>query len=497
VSTVEAEKEDRSREAGSWSLLAPVAAFFTDLRTSLFPATEADARVVLAQLDMVRAGMRLLHYALPVAGGVIALLADVPRDPMLIWWGVLFAVCVGNETVLSRREAPVGDVIAQARARAWQIAVMGLVLGLVWSSVAAWTWQPGPEHRMNHLFSELILVMTLAVACTMLSMHAGTCIVPVGLIAAALVLTPALDDFRRNDALIGLIVVYVVLMLRQGYAIHRRVRRMLRLEQERLELIDRLRFAKHESDAARKEAEEASRAKSAFLANMSHELRTPLNAIIGFSDIIRGKGIGGAPDKYSEYGSFIHGSGHALLRLINDLLDIANIEAGRKMLQTDEMDLGVLVRDAVERAKETTRPEDVAIVCHVAADLPLFTGDARAIRQVVDNLLSNALKFSPPPARIEVCITCRSGEFSLMVKDNGIGIPSEEQTRIFERFGRKEPNVAKSNRGIGLGLLLVKALVQMHGGMIAMQSRVGQGTSVTITFPSSDQDGERRTASGT
>jgi signal transduction histidine kinase len=470
-------------KGGERGLRVRAHAVLWDLRESLSPSTETDARVVCAQLDMVRRSMRLLHWSLPAAGAVILLLADVPKTSVTLWWVALVSVCLADEALLIRMDKRRGDVITLARARAWQIAVMGLVLGAVWSSVAWWTWQPGPEHRMNHIFSELILVMTLAVASTMLSLHAATALAPVVLISTVLLLTPALDDFRRNDALIGLLVIYVVLMLRQAGSIHTRVKRMLRLEQERTELIERLNLARRESDAARREAEEASQAKSAFLANMSHELRTPLNAIIGFSDIIRTRSLGDATEKYREYGGFVHGAGRDLLRLINDLLDIANIEAGRKTLARDEVDLGVLAEGAVAAAQEATRGKNVLISCDVARGVPAMRADAGAMRQILDNLISNAVKFSPEPARIEVSVRAGATQVLLSVRDNGVGIAPGEQMRIFDRFGRGEPSVAKSYRGIGLGLKLVKALVEMHGGSITLQSRLGHGTTMTVGFP--------------
>jgi two-component system, cell cycle sensor histidine kinase PleC len=459
-----------------------IPSLFRDVRTSLSPVSELDAQVVNQQLDMVRAGIRLLDYLLPVAGGVIVFLANMPPGFVPLWWVALIALCAGNEIFLSRQRLP-EDLVARARLRARQFVVIGLALTLVWTLVTYLGWQPGPEHRINHLFNLFLLACTLAVASTMLSLHAATALLPVLLIAAVLILTPILEDARRNDAFIGIAAIYVLLMFGQANAIHSRVARMLRLQNERAELIERLREVTAETDTARRQAEDASRAKSAFLANMSHELRTPLNAIIGFSDIIRSRGVGAGVDKYQEYGGFIHGSGHKLLNLINDLLDIATIDAGQKVLNREDVDLGMLAAAAVAAARSDCDPQ-LTIRCEVGPNLPRIQADRRALMQMLNHLLSNAIKFTRPPGTITVAIARgEDGTVMMRVVDTGAGIAPDDQARIFEQLGQREPRVTSSGRGIGLGLTLVKALVELHGGAVVLQSQLGKGTSVTVCLP--------------
>jgi two-component system cell cycle sensor histidine kinase PleC len=468
-----------SLKSGGKSLIPSL---FRDVSTSLRPVSEMDARVVNQQLDMVRSGFRLLNYMLPLAGAVIVFLANIPPGLIPLWWFVLIVLCAGTEIFLTLQRLP-EDIVARARLRAHQFAIIALVLSVVWTSVVYLNWQPGPEHRINHLFNLFLLACTLAVASTVLSLHAATALVPVLLIATALLVTPIAEDAHRNDAIIGIAAIYILLMFGQANAIYSRVTRMLRLKNERAELIDRLHEVSAETEAARRQAQEASRAKSAFLANMSHELRTPLNAIIGFSDIIRSRSIGAGVDKYQEYGGFIHGSGHKLLNLINDLLDVATIDAGRKVLNREDIDLGRLVALTIAELRADCDAQ-LSLTCEVGPNLPLLHADRRALRQILNHLLSNAIKFTRPPGTITVAIS--RGEEAIMVlrvTDTGMGISPDDQARIFEQLGQREPKVTTNGRGIGLGLMLVKALVELHGGAVDLQSELGKGTSVTVCLP--------------
>jgi signal transduction histidine kinase len=216
---------------------------------------------------------------------------------------------------------------------------------------------------------------------------------------------------------------------------------------------------------------------------MSHELRTPLNAIIGFSDIVRSQAFGGSAEKYSEYGGFIHQSGHHLLDLIGDILDLAKIESGHKVLLQEPVDVGSLVADEVTKAAEIGTDKGITVVSLAAKNLPLLLADPHALRQILENLVSNALKYTLKPGRIEVSAMlnpCR--EIELSVADTGIGIAPEMQKHIFERFGRGKPEITTIDRGSGLGLPIVKGLVDMHGGRIVLESMPGVGTRVTVIF---------------
>jgi len=284
--------------------------------------------------------------------------------------------------------------------------------------------------------------------------------------------------------LFQLAMLYTVLMVFQACAMHSRFLRTWRLERDREQLIETLHQAKRESDRAHELALLASKAKSEFLANMSHELRTPLNAIIGFSDIVRTRAFGDQPERYSEYGGFINQSGHHLLELISDILELAKIEAGRKKLHYEPIDLMSLILDEVSRAAAKGAPKGVVISADLPDTLPLLHADLHAMRQVLANLLSNAVKFTPGPGSVTAsCLVNKAGEIELMVADTGIGIAEEEQAFLFERFGHLSSQITTADRGSGLGLPIVKGLVDMHRAQIRLQSTLGQGTSIAVVFP--------------
>jgi signal transduction histidine kinase len=234
---------------------------------------------------------------------------------------------------------------------------------------------------------------------------------------------------------------------------------------------------------ARLRAEAASRSKSEFLANMSHELRTPLNAIIGFSEMINS---GGFAHKTEEYSKLIHDSGHHLLTLINDILDLAKIEAGRMTLHETEIDLRVLIADCLTLMAARAEAGCVTLHTEVPAGCPKLLGDERALKQILLNLVSNAVKFTQPEGKVTVSAHPQSdGSLALAVVDNGVGIAEADQKRVFENFGQGRHDVVTADKGTGLGLPIVKGLVEAHGGSVTLHSAVGEGTRLTIYMPAS------------
>jgi len=453
------------------------------IHRSLNPTTRTEALIVGSQLDLVRASLKLFDYALPFAGAIVVLFDRFHSKAMLgAWWAVLALTCVGNEVFLNRHSRASTDPIADVRIRARHKVIVCMFLTLVWTSVAIWLWAPG--NPGNQMFVDLILCCTLAALATMASLHAASVAGPIALVSAAVIAVPIVKDAALHPILVGLSIVYVVLMVSHACMIQMRTLRLLQLENERTELIENLRNAKMESDLAHEQAVAASRAKSEFLANMSHELRTPLNAIIGFSDIVRSRTFGDTSEKYSEYGGFIHQSGQNLLNVIDDILDLAKIDAGKKVLLHAQIDLRNVISDAMTRVNEAAHAKDLNLVAVLPETLPLLRADPRASRQILDNLLSNAVRFTQAGGRIEASAAMNStGELALSVSDTGIGIAPEDQTHIFERLGHRQPEITAEDRGSGLGLAIVKGLVEMHGARIELQSTPGEGTRVTVYFP--------------
>ena len=232
-------------------------------------------------------------------------------------------------------------------------------------------------------------------------------------------------------------------------------------------------------------AESASAAKSQFLANISHELRTPLNAILGFSEIMKAEMFGplGSP-QYRGYAADIHHSGSHLLTVINDILDLSKIEAGKFELNEEDCDPVRLVRDAVRFVAERAASAGLGLQQRLAPGLPAVRADGRLIKQILLNLLSNAIKFTPDGGLVTVVAEMdREGGLSLSVADTGVGIAADQLERVLQPFTQVENTLTRTHAGTGLGLPLCKSLIELHGGRLVLESAVGRGTTVTIILP--------------
>lgn len=237
---------------------------------------------------------------------------------------------------------------------------------------------------------------------------------------------------------------------------------------------------------AKDQADTANRAKSTFLANMSHELRTPLNAIIGFSEMMAKETFGPlANEKYVEYLGDIHMSANHLLEIINEVLDMSKIEAGRLELEEEDIDLAELVRSVLRMMASKAFGSGLMIKDHYEDGLPAVRVDRRLMRQVLINLVTNAVKFSKKGGRIDINIgTLKSGEVCITVQDEGVGIPSDKIQQALEPFGQVSDRAENSHqRGTGLGLPLAKAMVELHGGELKLDSSLGHGTTVDVYLP--------------
>ncbi|MDH5749137.1 MAG: ATP-binding protein, partial [Rhodospirillales bacterium] len=233
-------------------------------------------------------------------------------------------------------------------------------------------------------------------------------------------------------------------------------------------------------------AQESSRTKSEFLATMSHELRTPLNAIIGFSEIMTEQTFGALGNgKYGEYAVNIHESGHHLLDLINDILDVSKIEAGSLDIHPEDLSLEEVIETSVRLIRDRAQAANVTVEAELEEGLPLLSADSRRIIQILLNLLSNAVKFTPAGGRVVVRADCPRPEnqIRLSVSDTGIGIAAEDIEKAMSPFGQVDGDLSRKYEGTGLGLPLTKGLVELHGGILLLSSRLGQGTTVTVLFP--------------
>jgi signal transduction histidine kinase len=243
------------------------------------------------------------------------------------------------------------------------------------------------------------------------------------------------------------------------------------------------------------EAEAANRAKSEFLTNVSHELRTPLNAIIGFSEIMS-KGMLGPIEnaKYLEYATDISNSGHHLLALINDILDLAKIEAGKLDLREELIDFRGVVTACFAIMKERAAVAEVQMLADLPELLPSLLVDELKLKQIVINMLSNAVKFTPRGGTIRVAAEIEGGDLVIRIADTGIGIAPEDIQKALDPFSQIDSSLTRRYEGTGLGLPLAKRLIELHGGSLGIESAIGIGTCITLTFPHSRLAGTQQTA---
>ena len=233
------------------------------------------------------------------------------------------------------------------------------------------------------------------------------------------------------------------------------------------------------------EVEAANRAKSEFLAAMSHELRTPLNAIIGFSEVIKNETFGpvGSP-KYREYTNDIHESGRHLLGLINDILDLSKIESGTDELREGKIEIPEIIRSSVKLVAHRAERRGLKLEIELPDQLPALRADERKLKQILVNLLSNAIKFTKAGDNVTLRAWCRMDSgYVFQIVDTGIGIAPEDIPKALSRFGQVDGDLNRQYEGTGLGLPLTKALVELHGGSLDLQSEVSVGTTVTVRFP--------------
>jgi len=277
-------------------------------------------------------------------------------------------------------------------------------------------------------------------------------------------------------------LVYFVFVARR---LHATTLNTVAFRAEKDALIAELEQAKANSDEARRRSEEANLAKSRFLATMSHELRTPLNAILGFSEVMKNEMMGPHTVKaYREYSADVHASGHHLLMLINEILDLSRVEAGRYDLHEESVSLPFVVEECRHLLALRAKNKGLTVIDVIEDTLPKIWADERALRQITLNLLSNAIKFTPKSGQITIKVgwTASGGQY-LSIKDTGPGIPEDEIPIVMSSFGRGSLAQKHAEEGTGLGLPIVKGLVELHGGVFTLKSVIREGTEVRVIFP--------------
>jgi two-component system cell cycle sensor histidine kinase PleC len=458
---------------------------------------DTDPRVLKIQLDIIAGVGRAAWISTPLWTLVLAAMGS----DALGWFGrqswsiaaifplVVTGVCwTAYRMFAVYRADPAPDLPRWVR----HFTLAQLAISAAWGTMPWLLWDPG--NLPNHLF--ILLAITMAGASVIIRRASSVRMIVVGTLPLLLMATPRfLSGDLPVDIVIGLLgPLYALHIFADGRRLIGRLHEDVRLRLKVEDMAGALAAARDDALVKRHEAESANAAKSAFLANMSHELRTPLNAILGFSEIIGSQAMGpNAMARYSEYANDIHSSGTHLLSLINDLLDVAKIEAGKMEIDPKPVDPRPVMEGIARLMANRIAAKQVEFSIATAPELPLLVADERALKQMLLNLVSNAVKFTPPGGHVSLtCGSTRRGGMEFCVDDDGPGISPEKLERIFQPFNQINNRFDREAGGTGLGLALVQGLVQLHGGRAWLESEPGIGTKAFLYFPSTIAAASRR-----
>ena len=352
----------------------------------------------------------------------------------------------------------------------------------LWLATLVIFWKPG--ETLQHMFIGATIMTTLAIRLLVANSYLPLVMAGNGLVLMGLSLRAAFSSSAADMAMAGMVLVLGLFLFQIARRLQASMKEMLEYRRQREELIDELARQRDTAERARRQAEEANRAKSQFLAAMSHELRTPLNAIMGFSEIISSEMLGPLQvERYKEYANDIHRSGSYLLNLIEDILDLSRIEAGRVELKEEVVDVVAEAKTAINllSMKAEARKQKLVLAAREGVEL---LGNARYIRQMWVNLVSNAIKFTPNGGKITLSVRrLEGGNLALEVMDTGEGIPEHELQKVTQSFARGSSATRKAVDGAGLGLAIVNGLARLHDARLELESQVGKGTTARIVFP--------------
>jgi len=425
------------------------------------------------------ASLTIPLFAIVVA---LAFMFWAPPDELIYWLatvlmskGILLSLC---RQFQNKAEADVNVKVWQAKLTAGEF-----LYGVTWAGIAF--IDINSPYPSAHIFvfaaSTVIISIRMMFASTAMPIvYAGTLPMTAALVLRFLLLDNAFY-WAMAALAVGLHIYFISLM--RGHSSN--VLAMLEFRAEKDALIAELEEAKSISDEARHRAEAANIAKSRFLATMSHELRTPLNAILGFSEVMKEEIMGAHKvATYKEYAGNIHESGEHLLNLINEILDLSRIEAGRYELHEEAILLSDVVQDCHRLLNLRSQNKGLKITENFESGLAHLWADERAVRQICINLLSNAIKFTPTGGDITLSIgMTRDGGQFLSVRDTGPGIPEDEIPKVLSTFGQGSLAHETAEGGTGLGLPIVKSLMKLHGGEFELRSKLRLGTEATAIFP--------------
>jgi two-component system cell cycle sensor histidine kinase PleC len=427
----------------------------------------------------VSATLALLPFALVIAFTTLTWTAPART---FSWLFLVLAVLLFN-TMVARRF--LAESTPSTNLKPW---IKRLLIGEI-AFVSVWALLPtmvgAPESDVLRVFL-LVAVLVIGAVSTVLSHTLPSAVYASALPLAAVIVQLVVDRHPTERWMIaGLCFTALLLFVGLANRLYSSTLENMQARAEKDELFTEVEQANLRLREAMRRAEEASAAKSRFLATMSHELRTPLNAILGFSEVIKDELFGPiGNEQYKSYVQDIHRSGEHLLQLINEVLDLSRIEAGKHELVEEAIDLVGVIQACCRMLELRATGRGLLLRTAFTDDMPRLWADERAIRQITLNLLSNAIKFTPQGAEIVIKVgwTQNGGQY-LSVKDNGSGIPEDEIETVLSTFGRGSQAIKNADQGSGLGLPIVKSLVELHGGSFRLTSKVRVGTEATAIFP--------------
>ncbi|MDF2120376.1 ATP-binding protein [Roseiarcaceae bacterium H3SJ34-1] len=438
-------------------------------------------------LELMRQFAQSRKAAIPAMMGlaiVIAVVANIWVPPIRILGWITF---VASASALSYGMAMkfLADGEPETRLHGWQrrFVIVETLQGFAWAAIVVILMPVADESaRMFVLFVLLLVAAMSAMLSAPLLMAVYCGLLPVTIAIIVFMQTTIGVGALPLTIMAAATPVYFAILAKRLYTSNLK---SLSLAMEKDDLIAELETAKLNSDEARRRAEEANLAKSRFLATMSHELRTPLNAILGFSEVMKGELFGShSVQAYREYSNDIHSSGEHLLKLINEILDLSRVEAGRVELREESIAIAHIVEDCQHLLSLRAKKREITVINTIEPNLPRIWADERAIRQVTLNLLTNAIKFTPQGGQVTIKVgwTAAGGQY-ISIRDTGPGIPADEIPVVLSSFGRGSMAQKNAEEGTGLGLPIVKGLVELHGGTFMLKSEVRVGTEVIVIFP--------------
>ena len=472
---------DKSRSQRNRAVSKAVRATRERLQTATGISPFFEREMLLLHLDSALQSA----IAMPVLISLVTVVGVyLTEEPGLIAWSLL-ALSLHAIGVLVARRARGQEITADMVSRWRRRFVMAqMLMGIAWATFALQDCGPcsGSSFEFYKGTALLVALAATAMATLMLRNAVMYAFLPTVVVLAA---TSAVSRDPVEVGMTAIISAALVFLVFITHRLRQMSAQLLSSQSEKDDLIAELEVAKSMSDEARRRAEEANLAKSRFLASMSHELRTPLNAILGFSEVMSTEVLGPLNNPtYKEYTSDIHRSGQHLLNLINEILDLSRIEAGKYDLTEDAIHLVDITEDCIGMVQLRARAKKITITEQFENGMPAIWADEKAMRQVVLNLLSNAVKFTPQGGEVSVKAgwTAGGGQY-LSIRDNGPGIPEEEIPIVLSAFGQGSIAIKSAEQGTGLGLPIVQAILAKHNGEFILRSKLREGTEAIAILP--------------